>query len=347
MDDMDRGPIYGVLPVDRLELVYPGDNGEEVPPPAPEEPVPDREPVWSGGFTPFVVGDPGRAATAPSYPDPANWDHRDTVLDGVVLRGADGLPDITLRAASARGRSHRYEARVRQDAYAFRCDGRFVVVAVADGVSSGPLSHVAANVVSQHGCHMISKQLETTPPEALDWGHTLRVLAAKVINAGRRKLRETRPDAEEVDQSVIAKQLSSTALFAVVEMRPVDRFHPVHIFAYGDTSAWVLRSGVRWEPQLPVKNEGLDVASSATSALPWLSERPPPAVRSRLGADDVLLLVSDGIGDPLGNGAGTVGTFLAEQWRRPPEPLAFAAHVDFARRSHDDDRTAVAVWPSC
>ena len=317
-------------PVDQLEL---GPSVAETP-------------AWGGDFrfTPFWVGDPGRAATVRAYPDPENWDHRDTVLDGVVLRGEEGVPPMVLRAASTRGRAHRYTGTVRQDAYAFRCDGRFVVAGVADGLGSAPLSHVAANIVSQHGCHLIATRLGAGPPEALDWAELLHVLSRKVLSAGHRRLAPGRP--EELTVSEIATQLATTALFAVVDMRPVDGFRVVHIFRYGDTSAWILRSGHHWEPQQPVKNEGTEVASSATDALPYLPERPPAPIRVYLGQNDVLALISDGIGDPLGNGTGTVGAFLAEKWRRPPEPLEFAAHVDFARRSHDDDRTAVAVWPA-
>lgn len=325
--------------------------GPGVPPVRTEHAPPAAEevgPEWLGEFrfTAFEVGDPGAAATVPAYPDPENWDIRDTVLDGLRLRGTGGRPTMELRAASARGRSHRYEGKVRQDAYAYRCDGRFVVLAVTDGVSEAPLSHVAANVVSQHGCHMIARQLATTEPEALDWGHILEVLATKVLNAGRRRLAQTRPDADQLEQKEIARHLATTALFAVVEMAAVDGFHPVHLLPYGDTSAWILRSGRDWEPQQAVKNDGKEVASSATRALPYLPERPPTPILSRLGTTDTLVLMSDGIGDPLHHGSGSVGSFLAQMWQRPPEPLAFAAHVDFARRSHDDDRSAVAVWPS-
>src|SRR5262249_5283395 len=63
-----------------------------------------RAPAWLGEFRPFSVGDPGRAAGAPSYPDPKFWDRPDTVLDGVLLKAADGLPAMQLRAASVRGR---------------------------------------------------------------------------------------------------------------------------------------------------------------------------------------------------------------------------------------------------
>lgn len=248
---------------------------------------------------------------------------------------------MILRAASARGRSHRFMAKVRQDAYAFQCDGRYVVAAVADGVSSGSLSHVAADVVSRHGCHMIARQLETTRPEHLDWGWLLETLKTKVINEGRRRLEGS----HKLDDRAVGRQLATTALFAVVEMWAVEGAHRAHILALGDSSAWVLRSGTRWEPQFPVKNDGAELASSTTSALPFLPKRLPSPVETMVGADDALLLISDGIGDPLRYGDGSVGAFLAEQWRRPPEPLAFAAHVDFARRSHDDDRTALGIWP--
>ncbi|MEV6829501.1 protein phosphatase 2C domain-containing protein [Amycolatopsis sp. NPDC051102] len=314
---------------------------------APGDDEGPANPVWRGEFriTPFEVGDPGRAATAPSYPDRSHWDRPDTVLDGVLLNGDGGRPPMVLRAASARGRSHRFHGKVRQDAYAFRCDGRFVVAAVADGLSSRPLSHVAADVVTRHGCHLVAKQLEKAGPGDLDWAHVLRVLAAKVIRAGRRELEGASPPCFVEQDAEVAGELATTVLFAVADMRPAAGGHPVSVFAYGDSSAWVLRSGKVWEPLNPVKNEGATVACSATDALPYLPARPPEVVRTHLGPADVLVLLSDGVTDPLDDGTGTVGEFLAENWRCPPEPLAFAAHVDFARRSHDDDRTAVAIWP--
>lgn len=303
---------------------------------------PAGDPVWRGEFrfTPYQVGDPGRAASVASHPDQENWDVPDTVLDGYLVRGAPDVPPMTLRAASVRGRSHRFYGRARQDAYAVRCDQRYAVLAVADGVSSAPLSHYAANVVARHGCYEIRKLLATTTPEALNWSWLLRILAAKVVAEGRRQLGQ--PD---LPDSEVAVHLAATVLFAVVELAPRDGYHPVHLLSHGDSSAWILRAGQHWEPQQPIKNEGADLASSATAALPYLPDNPPIPVHTVLAPADVLLLVTDGVGDPLGNGAGTVGGFLAENWRTPPEPLAFAAQVDFARKSHDDDRTAVALWP--
>jgi Protein phosphatase 2C len=257
-----------------------------------------------------------------------------------------GTPTAVRSSNCVRGRAHRFNAEVRQDAYAYRCDGRFVVAAVADGVSSGGLSHLAADTVSRYGCDLIAGMLATRPPEALEWDQILETLADTVLDVGRCVLRPGRPDADHLTLDAIAEHLSTTALFAVLDMQPVDGRRAVHLLALGDSSAWILRSGDGWVPQQAVKNADAVIASSATEALPHLPPHPVVAVPSWLGPNDTLVLVSDGVGDPLGDGTGTVGTFLAQQWQRPPHPLEFAAHVDFARKSFDDDRTALALWPT-
>jgi serine/threonine protein phosphatase PrpC len=233
-----------------------------------------------------------------------------------------------------------------QDAYAYRCDGRHVVVAVADGVGSGRLSHVASNIVTQHGCQLVTARLATTPAAELDWGEILEVMAKKVLNAGRRRMSVAADDPPPAFADV-ARLMSTTILFVVLEMMPRPDGHlTAYVMAHGDTSAWILRHGRdAWEPLQAVKNASAEVATSATAALPYVPASRPDALVLTVGPQDVLLLASDGIGDPLSDGAGPVGAFLADRWRTAPEPLAFAAHVDFARRSHDDDRTAVALWP--
>ena len=85
------------------------------------------------------------------------------------------------------------------------------------------------------------------------------------------------------------------------------------------------------------------IATSAVHALPLIPSEPDSPMRVVVGPEDALVLVSDGIGDPLGDGTGEVGAFLASVWSRPPAALDFAAQVGFARKSYDDDRTAVAL----
>jgi hypothetical protein len=59
----------------------------------------------------------------------------------------------------------------------------------------------------------------------------------------------------------------------------------------------------------------------------------------------VLLVGTDGFGDPLGDGDGKVGQLFAEHLKMPPPPRALAHLLDFSRETFDDDRTLLAIWP--
>jgi serine/threonine protein phosphatase PrpC len=316
--------------------------------PAPAEP--EGAPTWRGRVDPFAVGDPGRAASRiVPIPDETAWDRRDTVLDGVAL--LDGARDRVgeLRAASVRGLVHRAYGTVRQDEYSFRrtSDGRHLVIAVADGVSSGRYSHLAAAILARKGTELLAGQLTVTEPAALPWPGLIRAMAKRVEGRGRKLLAELgSSNAGEAPVREVAELMASTVLYAVVDLLPVNGAHEVHVVSVGDSSAWVLRDGGRWEPQHAVKNDGAVLHSSSVHALPLLSGADPVPVRTTVGAGEALVLMTDGIGDPLGAGTGEVGRFLTGVWSTPPASgLEFAAHVGFARRSFDDDRTAVAFWP--
>jgi hypothetical protein len=318
--------------------------------PAGWRPQQPQSAPWQGRFAPFAVGDPGRAAgSVQPAPDPEQWDRRDTVLDGVAIRDTQDREVVQLRAASVRGLSHRYYGKVRQDDYAFRLtsDRRYLVAAVADGVSAGRYSQYAAAVVTTLGCHILADRLHDDRPEDLDWTGLLHRLSAAVVDKGRALLRQRHPevDLDGLSTRDLAGYLAATALFAVLEL-PFDGAEmTAHVLPYGDTSAWVLRANRGWENLQPIKNQGVAIASSGTRAIPLVPREADLPVTTSLHPGDALALVTDGIGDPLGNGGGDVGAFLSTVWRRPPPALEFAAHVDFARKSFDDDRTAVVFWP--
>ncbi|MGH9078263.1 MAG: protein phosphatase 2C domain-containing protein, partial [Acidimicrobiales bacterium] len=83
--------------------------------------------------------------------------------------------------------------------------------------------------------------------------------------------------------------------------------------------------------------------ATATAALP----SPAPAVElaeGRLGPRQALVLVTDGVADPLRDGPETVAPALAGALVTPPAPLDLAALVDFSRHGCHDDRTLLGVW---
>lgn len=316
--------------------------------------APAAEPEWRGRSEPFQVGDPGRAASrVVPVPDPEGWDRRDTVLDGVALMDGAKKPIGEVRAASVRGLSHRAYGTVRQDEYSFRRtrDGRYLVIGVADGVSAGKLSHKAAIVAARKGAELIAKALSGPDPLAPDnfpWPDLVRAVAGRIERLGRERLTAMgNAAASTMSVREVAGHIATTVLYAVVDLTPVGGAHAVHLLSVGDTSAWVLRDGGRWEPQDAVKNDGADLHSSSVHALPLPPAVDPKPVRTTVAAGEALVLMTDGIGDPLGHGTGAVGRFLADVWSGPPASgLEFAAHVGFARKSFDDDRTAVAFWPT-
>jgi Protein phosphatase 2C len=113
----------------------------------------------------------------------------------------------------------------------------------------------------------------------------------------------------------------------------------------GDSPVWVLRPDRSWRCLSEVKGAGAAVATSAVAALPKIPPGALPVRSTQVGADEVLLVMTDGIGDPLDSAAGEVARFLAEWWREPPDQLSFAAQVGLGRKSFDDDRTVVGIWP--
>ncbi|MGW5054915.1 protein phosphatase 2C domain-containing protein [Actinokineospora sp. NPDC004072] len=278
----------------------------------------------------YVFGEPGRAfAAVVPAPDPEHWHRPDTVVDGYAVHRGDRTAHV--RAASVRGLSHRCYGKVRQDEYLCRTtpDGRHLLVAVADGVSAGPLSHRAARWAVRLGTDYLCEILSTL--DDIPWGKLVEVIAAEIAEFGGRVLGAPGLPAREV-----AEQMAATVSFAVLDLET----GALDGASVGDTSIWLLREG--WRPLQPVKNDGAVIHTSAVRALPLPGE--PVVVSGQVEPGDVLVVLSDGVGDPLGDGTGEVGAALAELWRTPPPELEFAAQVGFARKTYDDDRTAVAVW---
>jgi hypothetical protein len=303
--------------------------------------------TWWGSVEQYVVGDPGRAASATvPLPDPENWNRQDTVVDGVTITaGRDRLGE--LRAVSVRGLVHRHYGRVRQDEYAYRRtpDGRYLVLSVADGVSRGTQSHHAAAAAARNGTRRLASLVDGVAPGEIDWPSFIGEVTDAVVRAGRKRLSVLKvPGAEEFTHRELAEHLATTVLFAVLDLHADQDGHRVDLCAVGDTSAWVLRAD-GWEPLQPVKNEGATLYSPSVHAMPTAPPELALPMRTVVRPGEVLVLMSDGIGDALGAGTGEVGAFLAEVWQRPPAPIAFAAQADFARKSFDDDRTAIAFWP--
>ena len=136
--------------------------------------------------------------------------------------------------------------------------------------------------------------------------------------------------------------MATTVVCAII--KPQERYR-AEVAWLGDSAAYLLTDSgwnVVGGSVKTVDDLGAPM-SSATAALPsTVIEFGTCTVE--FGDGEALILMTDGVADPLGAGRGEVGAALATWWRRPPSGLDFAAQVGFARRSFDDDRTVVGIW---
>jgi len=333
----DRAPGEDVAHDAAPATDIPAVTGEEA-----DEPSSPEQETWAGSrLEPYSVGDPGRAAleVTPALPESPH-DPADTQLDG----GVHG--PFVIRAASMRGTSHRYSGMPRQDEYALcTCGQDWLIAAVADGVSAGELSHVAAALAARGAAGFIRDRLADSPSlESLPWMDMLGEVAGRIVLHGQRRL-SSEESAVTLTAADVARSMATTLVVLVVEMTPqVDGQRRGSVLSLGDTSVFQLGADGAWEPVTSVKNAGAAVSTSATAALPYLPSYAVEPIPVVIGSGEGLFVMTDGVGDPLGTGTGVVGDFLASAWREPPDLLSFGAQVGFARRSYDDDRTVVGIW---
>jgi serine/threonine protein phosphatase PrpC len=302
---------------------------QAIPPPAISE---IQGPVHVGQI---VIGTPSPdVEPVPTNPRFRDFPFRpDTVVDGW------SNDVVTVRGASLRGHVHRHNGAPRQDDFALHLlpDGRLIAL-VADGVSSAKQSHLGATMAVRQATQWLKTQM---PPqtEDTDWMGLARDAAYALVNQAQTMLHLQDPP----DVGTAEKEMATTLLCAVIE--PVEEGAlRAYVVGVGDSGAWLLREG-NFTPILGGKTaDESGISSNAVAGLPRLPGVLEASV-VEIGAGDVLLLGTDGIGDPLGAGEGGVGNLFRELFggNRPPSLIEFAHAVDFSRETFDDDRTLIAV----
>jgi hypothetical protein len=278
-------------------------------------------------WDPVAVGTP--TVEFEPRPSPGGAYRPDTVADGW------SSAEFTVRLASVRGYDHRHRGVPRQDdavAVHHPATGA-VAFAVADGVSAAPLAHLGASAACRAalGCILAELDARSTMAESnVDWAKVVEHAAWQVVQQAVTVLHLDEPDPERAE-----KEMATTLVAGLVE--PAS-FALVQV---GDTTAWRLRDGT-FEPLWPPPADEA-LAVTAVTALPRVPEI--NVCRGRLAPGEVLLVGTDGFGDPLGDGGGPVGAHFAARLAAPRPPLEFAHDLDFSRETFDDDRTLLAIWP--
>ena len=256
---------------------------------------------------------------------------------------------VVVRAASVRGYQHRYDGSPRQDDFALlgSDDGRMVFLAVADGLSSARNSHIGSSYATRYAVRWLNQSVASKAKETdggqIDWEQ---MLSDCMRSTSWFLLQETaRLFGVEKDVGSAARLTATTLVCAAVITE--DDHISVYSVSVGDSGVWLLADR-EFTPLSGGKS--LDAGGIADSSvqhfLPGGIPETFDVAHHGLAAGSVLLLGSDGFGDPLGSGRGAVGDLFRETFEgRIPSRHEFAHVLDFQRETFDDDRTLVGVWP--
>ena len=280
-----------------------------------------------------VVGHPGPSVEPRSIKEHFySYPYRaDAILDGWESQV------LIIRAASLRGHVHRYYGTPRQDDYAIGVQrgGERILVAVADGVSQAQQSHIGSTTAVQYAIHAMGREIGE-PGEENDWKKIIKHVAWQLVCKAS--------DVFGTKDSESAEALLATTLICAVIDAQEDGTATAEIVNVGDSGAWVFDN----EKIVPVvggkSDTSEDIIASSVVPLPRVPKE-TITTRVQLKQGNVLLLGTDGFGDPLGDGHGEVGQFFSDIFKdRVPSMFEFAHKLDFSRDTYDDDRTLVAVW---
>lgn len=285
----------------------------------------------------LVVGDAGRQGEIVPVHGELSVDVADTELDFCTV------DPFEVRACATRGASHRHAGTPRQDAFCLATSDEWLVMAVADGVSAGPHSAVAARTAARAAVKLVLDAADDL--SALDWTTLCNRVSRRIVEEARyRRLVDLSATPDPEQWRVVRRQMSTTAVVAALARRPSeDGTFAIHLAVLaGDSGAYLLDDGC-----LSSLAGGKDVDTSGIadgSVSPLPGPATPVVLTTALGEGQALVLTSDGVGDPLGDGTGDVGRVLGQRWRTAPSAAQFFSDVNFHRRTFDDDRTAVAAW---
>jgi serine/threonine protein phosphatase PrpC len=269
---------------------------------------------------------------------------------------AGSIGDLRLMAASTRGTKHQYYGDENEDSFhvAQTNSGSHVVVAVADGVSSAKYSSYGSRVLSFMISESIVNEIEQSSDESeLDIRSVIDVAIRRASDRAQSwHVGELYAPSESPDENSY-RQVSATLCVAVLGTKvDADGNRQVVLACVGDSPCYTLR-GMKWTIRSAVTKEGA-LLEHSTPALPVpLGADPRHEVfEFLLSKDEVLVLMTDGIGTSLASGETSVGRWLAPRLYGPALAQDFAAllqyeflnTITYDRQTEDDDRTLAIVY---
>ena len=301
-----------------------------------------------------AVGEEGRLGTTQPTVVPRSRrgsQHRpDTVID------AFEIGHIRVAAASVRGMSHHAHRQNRQDAYSVgpTQDEKWLVIVIADGVSSGKLSEIAADVAAESGVKETLAHLDSGVALAdIPWSEISRNMAravrdrARTVAARSFKTEDGQPlDPAELSDRDLCKVMATTAEILAVAAEPGESgsHQFARVVVAGDGSGFVLDPDLGWRALSIGKEPDDTPVSHAVRPLPMENLSAPSVQTGEIEPGQALVCVTDGYGQQMVDGSTAFASYLFSRLREPLDSPQYLHAVSYINNSANDDRTIVTVW---
>ncbi len=245
------------------------------------------------------------------------------------------LGDLDVRAVSIVGPGHRCEepAVPRQDSYRLGRDraGRYLIIAVADGMSDSRRSDLGATVAARCAVDTLRAHLDRgADPTAEAMNEAFRTSAGAMVATAKNEV------LSEMD-------IRCALIIAIIPAAPnAESWGRRAWFAsLADVSAW-LRHDNGWHRLVgDQKNSDLD-RNILHNFLPYHPDR-AVIVAYDLEPGATVAVVTDGVGDAFTE-VPNAARWFAQRWETPVPLESFLLDVGFQARGQLDDRTSVTVW---
>jgi hypothetical protein len=245
------------------------------------------------------------------------------------------LGDLDVRAVSIVGPGHRCEepAMPRQDSYRLGRDraGRYLIIAVADGMSDSRRSDLGATVASRCAVNTLRAHLDGGEgPTADAMKEAFRIAAGAMVAAAN-------------NEGLSEMDVRCALIIAVIPAAPntPSSGRRAWFATLADVSAWLRHSDGWYQLAGDQKNNGLD-RNTLRNFLPYHPDR-VVTVSCNLEPGATVAVVTDGIGDAFTE-VPRAAQWFAQRWETPVPLESFLLDVGFQARGQLDDRTSVTVW---
>ena len=235
------------------------------------------------------------------------------------------IGSLAVLGHSRRGVAHVDGLEPRQDDYALATsvDGRWLVVAVCDGVGSVKTSHIGSYWATRVAVDVVSKGLANQDPAGEFFAEAFRTIATRMTWAADKLANKS------------GDEIATTLVVAAIDTRTGIG----QVARVGDSDA-MMESGGEWKS---VFNSTLVDVSTPTSVMPTDAAVVEVAALS-VGTEECLIIGTDGVCDVIATSADVVGRRFGEDLASICTLDHFERLVGFERRGAFGDRTLIAIW---